>query len=530
MRRPYRVLLVAALVGGSALVAGTSSSASVGTWTKITSPKGPGQPIYQFFSQNAATPVTPTITVAGQASVDVTAVNIYCFSENDTKVEGPLTTSTVSVSSGFFSAPGVKTPGQESCVLRAVPTTYTGISSNTNDGYVGAFAGPSFYPGAKVIEAGGAVGVVEAYQQRAVDLAGSPDEFGVEVQAPTTDFSKSFDDLAVGLEPSAVLTSGNLTVSGTSTRSGVVVDGRNAYLPADAQVFKDSTSTAPLVTLTGKRLSDGDVTSSDTEPLSWCNGNAYPQSSGSCAVRSAGVTLVRTVVTSAQGAVLSLHDRFVSSNGAAHSISFEYLNFLRGEDWGDAGVMLPGHSAFSVPSPDSTVTSLPAGPNTFYLTSDLHAADNAPNRTDTGYTYSGKPTLFFQAGGEFALRYSRHLPAHGSAEVSLGVESTFSIATVKSLAKSEQKALTEHLTILKPKSKAKVGTKVTVSGEITNPVNGLPTSVTVKSGSVHETATVSSSGKWSVKLKLKKGKAKITATATDPSGHKLAAKVKADVT
>jgi hypothetical protein len=527
MRRLTSVVAVAVLIGGAALAAGTSS-ASVGTWTKITSPKGPGQPIYQFFSTNGGSPA-PTITVAGQASVDVTAVNIYCFSENDTVVEGPLTAATVSVSSGFFTATGVTAPNDDSCVLRAVPTTYTGISSGKNTGYVGAFAGPSFYLGAKVLETTGGVAVLgafEAFEKRAFVVAGSPDAVGVEFQAPTTDFSKSFEDVALDLETSAALTNDNLTASGPSTKSGVVVDGHDAYLPAETEAVQASTSTAPNVTFTAKRLSNGDVTSSDTEPLSWCNGNAYPQTTGSCVVRSTGVKLVRTAVTSAQGAVLSLNDRFVSTNGAAHSISLEYFNVLVSQSWGDAGVMLPGHSAFSVPSPNSTVTSLPVGPNTIYVTSDVHAADNAPNRTDSGYTYSGKPTVFFATGGEFALRYSRHIPAHGSAEISLGLSTGFSLTTVKSLAKSEQKALTEHLTITKPKPGAHVGTKVTVSGEVANPVNGLPTSVTVTSGSHSATATVSTSGKWSVKLKVASDGATIRAKATDPSGHKLSTKVK----
>jgi Glucodextranase, domain B len=521
------IALAVVLVGGSALAAGTSS-ASVGTWTKITSPKGPGQPIYSLFDVGGA---TPTISVAGQASVDVTSVNIYCLSDNDREAQGPLNASAVSVSSGFFTATGLSLP-ETQCVLRAIPSTYTGISSGKNSGYVGAFAGPSYYLGVKEVELSGstpAFGFFEAFEQRAIDVVESPSQLGVFFQILGSDFSKSDVDTTSAYEESSLLETGNLTSSGPSTRSAVVVDGHNAYLPGVAIGLEATSGTAPGVTFTAKRSSSGDVTSSDSEPLSWCDGNAYPQTSGSCTVRSTGVKLVRSVVTSEQGATISVRDRFVSSNGAAHSISVEYLNVLVNQSYGDAGVMLPGHSSFSIPSPDSTVTSLPAGPNTFYLASDVHAADNAPNRADTGYTYSGKPTLFFATGGEFALRYSRHIPAHGSAALGFGFESAFSIGTAKSLAKSEQKAFTEHLTITKPKSGAKVGKSVTVSGEITNPVNGLPTSVTVKSGSVDETATVSSTGKWSVKLTLKKGKHAIRATATDPSGHKLAAKVTAKV-
>ena len=80
MRRPVRFVMIAALALGTVLVA-VPGSATTGTYTKITSPKGPGQPIYEFFN-DAITP-NPMMNVSGVTSNDVTAVNFYCFSNDD---------------------------------------------------------------------------------------------------------------------------------------------------------------------------------------------------------------------------------------------------------------------------------------------------------------------------------------------------------------------------------------------------------------------------------------------------------------
>jgi hypothetical protein len=517
MRRLLRMIAIATLVAVPTLVA-MPGSAATGTWTKITSPKGPGKPIYQFF--NIAT-TTPKINISGVTSNDVTSVNFFCFTNADQNTSSaPLNAAPVPVSSGEFSATGVSTPGSAGCVLRAVPSTYTGISGGHNTGYVGAFAGPSFYLGGHLTEfsTGSKVDVweVEDFQQRAFDVFASPDAAGVEVQEPIDDFVKIVAGV-VGGEFDLAIFSGNLVATGSSTHSDLVIDGRSAYLPTTLDELAVSASSVPAVSVSMKRLPSGNVSIAETDPLRSCSGNVYPPSDGTCTPVSTGVELKRTIVTSTQGAVATVHDKFVSTNHRAHSIKIEYFNDLPGESQGEVGVRLPGKTSFTVPTPNTTKT-VPNGPRTIFMASDIHATDNQPDRADLGLTYSGKPSVFFPNKGEFAMRYTRHIPAGGSANLSFALESGFGMATVSPWATKAQKALTDHLVIASAH-----GSPTTIKGSITNPVNGYPATVTVRSGSKHATAKVSLSGTWTATLHLSAGNHSITAKTTDPSGRILTA-------
>src|SRR4051812_27668931 len=140
MRRVAQICSVTALV-----VAGTVSAlpanGALGTWTKITSPKGPGQQIVQY--QSTTTSET-TLDVSGITSSDVTTnVNIYCFSHSNTRAVGPLNAAPVPVAGGAFNASGLTiSQSLVPCVLRAVPDTDTSIAPNgLNSGFVGAYGG-----------------------------------------------------------------------------------------------------------------------------------------------------------------------------------------------------------------------------------------------------------------------------------------------------------------------------------------------------------------------------------------------------
>jgi hypothetical protein len=518
MRRPLQMIAIATLIAVPTLVA-VPGSAAAGTWTKITSPKGPGKPIYQFANLGTS---TPTMNISGVTSNDVTAVNIYCFTEGEHQTtDSPLNAAPIPVSSGEFSATAVPTPESIGCVLRAVPSTYTDInSSGQNSGYVGAFAGPTFYLGGHVVEfsTGSKIKLweVEDVQQRAIGIFASPDAAGIEVQEAIDDFSKIADPTVAG-EFNLALISSNLVATGSPTHSDIVIDGRNAYLPNTLDGIAVSPASVPAASVSFKRLSNGNVSIAETDPLRSCSGNVYPPSSGTCTPVSTGVELKRTIVTSTQGAVATVRDKFVSTNDRAHSIRIEYLNDMPGAASGNAGVRLPGKTSFSVPNPNTTNT-VPNGPRTIFLASDIHATDNQPDRADLGLTYSGKPSIYFANRNEFGLRYSRHIPAGGSANLSFALESGFGMSTVSAWATKAQKALTDHLVI-----SSAHGSPTTIKGSITNPVNGLPATVTVRSGSKHATGKVSLSGAWTATLHLSAGNHTITATTTDPSGRTLTA-------
>src|SRR3954463_6386086 len=118
MKRVVRILAIGGLLSATAAVAAAPASGAVGTWTKITAPKGPGQSVYQYF--NADTTPSPTMTVSGLASPDVANVNIFCFSNLDQKTSSaPMNASPLPVSGGAFSGTGIPTPNR-ACILRAV--------------------------------------------------------------------------------------------------------------------------------------------------------------------------------------------------------------------------------------------------------------------------------------------------------------------------------------------------------------------------------------------------------------------------
>jgi hypothetical protein len=528
VRRLSRLVAVAILIGGPALAA-APASAGPATWTTITSPTGPGQPIYQLYNLTTGHP-SGLLDLSGTASSDVTAVNIYCFYDLDQQAFVPaLNTAPIPVSAGAFSAADLVPPGGVPCVLRAIPTSYTELAvDGQNTGYVGAFAGPTLYSDSERLGYSSDTTVddwaVTDEQQRAQDFLASPDLGGVVLQDPARSFSLSVSPDEAG--SILGLTGANRVQTGlSSSRSEIVIDGHNAYLPLTLSGFVADPTSVPAVQVSVHRHKTGNVSIVETDPLTWCSGDAYPQSAGSCTPVPTGVALSRRISTSDQGAVITVADRFVSTDHVAHSLKLEYNNLLPAQAFGHIGVRLPGKSTFFEPKPNTTKSHLRAGAHTIVIANDLHAAERSLNRVDTGLTYSAKPIVYFASRHTFGLQYSRQIPAGGFAGFAFRLEVANSLTAMTPLAQAAQRALTDHLVISAPHHGATVTSPVTVKGSITKAVNGLPTTVRVHSAARHKTATVSASGRWTAKLTLAAGTHRITVKTTDPGGVKLSTSV-----
>jgi hypothetical protein len=273
MKRRVWVSAATVLSASCAVIvtAGTGARAD-GTWTRITAPKGPGGHIMQLV--NADENANPTLTISGSTSADVTGVNVYCFWNLDQRTSSnpPLNGgSALPVSAGAFSgtvaAPqfgaGGATP---SCLLRAVPSTYTQIDgAGNNTGYVAAFSGPTFYAGrltphhTTTATNSPVVGweLTSAHQQ-AWNWLGGPADDSLADAGPA-------DDVANTVGPSS--SDGFLDVSrtnvtrpsGSSTHSGIVVDGKSAYLPAALAYLATVPANVPGISLHAQRNSTGAV-------------------------------------------------------------------------------------------------------------------------------------------------------------------------------------------------------------------------------------------------------------------------------
>jgi hypothetical protein len=532
VRRLTRFVVVAILLGAPALVAAPASGAQ-GTWTTITSPVSPGQPLYQLYNLTTGHP-SDAFDISGTASSDVTAVNIYCFYDLDQWAFTPaLNSAPIAVSAGAFTASDLVPPGGAPCVLRAIPTSYTQLGvSGLNTGYVGAFAGPTLYSDSERLgySSGTTVDQWSATdeQQRAEDLFASPDLGGVLLQAPVRALTDTVSPGAIG-SLLGLFDANRVQTGLASSHSEIVIDGRNAYLPLTLSEFVADPTSVPAVQVSVHRHTTGNLSIAETDPLTWCSGDAYPQAAGTCTPISAGVELIRDIATSDQGAVITVHDHFVSTDHAAHSLSLEYSNLLPAQTFGHAGVRLPGKSVFFEPKPNTTRSHLPQGARTIFIANDLHAVDGSVNRVDTALTYSGRPTIYFASRHTYGLQYSRRIPATGFAGFAFQLAVGNSLKTVTPLARASQHALTDRLLISTPHHGAKLTSPVTVKGSITKAENGLPATVRIHAGSAHVIASVSSAGKWSTTLTLAAGRHRITVKTTDPGGVTLTWSVRVKV-
>jgi hypothetical protein len=537
MRFRARMLTTAVpLAGLFAAALAVPAAGATGTWTTITSPKGPSQKIYPFFSLNADP--SPDIVISGTASSDVANVNVFCFSDFDQRVSSQLNTAPLAVDGTTHEFSGTITINGPStgCVLRAVPDTYGGISFGTNTGYVAAFRGPTFFYGGRITATNTAEQVIGSdnlvAQERGYNRFSSADITGLHQMYARDPFSMNVAPV-YDLLDALTLTEGNVVPSGDApVRSSIVVDGVNGYLPATLDAFVSDGSTVPDVTLSRARnASTGDVTVTETSPISACAGNAYPQDADAdaCTAVDTGVSLQRTLTTSHQGAVVVVRDSFVSKDNAAHAVKVEYAQQLGQQTSGQVGVRLPGDSGFHAPVAGQTKT-LPAGAGTIYTTTDVHAVDGQGERVTGGLTYSGNPQVYFNDADAMALRYTRTVPKGGLARMTFAREVGFSMQAVSALAAAMQKSFAPHLRMTSPKSGATVHNSFTVKGKVTNATNGYPGAVTVTVGGGSKTVKVGSTGSWSATFSRSDGTYRATATSKDPGGVKLADSVKFKVT
>jgi hypothetical protein len=506
-----------------------------GTWTTITSPKGPSQALYPFFSLNADP--SPDIVISGTASSDVSNVNVFCFSDFDQRVTSQLNAGPLAVDGTTHTFSGTITINAPStgCVLRAVPDSYGGIGIGTNTGYVAAFSGPTFFYGGRITAMNTAEKVIGSdnlvAQARGYNRFSSADISGLDQMYARDPLSMN---LAPVLDLLDVLTLDEANVvpsSGVPARSEIVVDGVNGYLPATLDAFVSDGNTVPAVTLSRSRnASTGDVTVTETSPISACDGDGYPQDpdADTCTAVATGVSLKRTLSTSHQGAVVVVRDAFVSTDNAAHTVKVEYSQQLGQQTAGQAGVRLPGDAGFHAPVPGQTKT-LPAGAGTIYTTSDIYAVDGQGDRVTGGLTYSGNPQVYFNDEDMMALRYTRTVPKDGVARMTFAREVGFSMKTVSGLAAAMQKSFAPHLKVTNPDAGAAVNNTFTVKGKVTNATNGYPKTVTVTVGGGSKAVTVGSGGGWSATFSRADGTYTAKASTTDPGGAKLSDSVKFNV-
>jgi Glucodextranase, domain B/PASTA domain len=510
---PRRRLLAPAIVAVLTLL-----PAAARATVKASSITVPGGTSFQTndLDQTSPTPLTVRGTYTADAPSD--SVDVRCYGAStltfhaDVGASGAFDT-TDSLSKLIPS--GSNAPLMNVCRLRAVP-------HNASPSNLAPFAGPLV-----------AVGDIKRYK---VGGALSDVYYGAPQLAAANDYQGLGD---CGLEDSLVIDPTTLqqsrrlffcndwysatdTPSGPS-RSGLQIDGFNVYAPSAVDgnfdtVNLSSSSNFPAFSFGPTRNpATGDVTITESDALARCTaGNFIVPSGANCpALTTVPVEADRTIAQDHNGRVVRIVDRFVSTDGQAHSfdglIDNDFFDTTTGYrfPWVDGG-------AYHQHSTTDALPGAPAGPGTIYVKDDIGAADGDAVHPQGAITFSSPPDgVTFNSSTTFLLRYRRTIPATGA----LTLVFTYSIASraaeVAGYAHdAEDQAGSPVVTISNPMNGAVVGdSALNLRGFATD--NGGVTSFTVNGSPV----ALGAGGAWSLPVRLPLGTSTFTATATDRFGN-----------
>ena len=513
-----RIIVAIALTASAQGLATAVAAPGGGTFTRITTPAAK---VVERLPASGA-----SFAVSGSTSSDVTSVDIDCITNSTTTASTVTALATnVPVSSERFHATATISGGTTllTCRLRAIP------SGEATSGYLGAYSGPVVYP--YFVHAainGGTTYGVSAFDTEGTgfalvgDAGQCSDALGTLTQ-PDVAVHPSFGRCAFG-----VAAFDDALV--TATRTGVEVDGKNAYLPFSVENFLNGTEalslSVPAVKYSSTHSPDGDLTVTESAPLVRCSGsNLYPPTMVSCpSLVSTGVTFLRTATVFRKGHQIKIRDRFTGVDVSAHTVSIHYLDQVDAPSRGAVGFSYPGHSAkFGTAAPGTTITGLGSGAGTLLARSDLDAAGDEPTADTLGFTWSRPPSsVAFGAvtASDFRLAYTLRVAAHGAGFVGFALSEASLTSAVSKLANSAAADMVTPPSITSPRLHARVGsTSTTVKGRLVAGANGLPATVTINGHAARITKTSVTTARYSVTFAESTGKHRITAVAKDSAGN-----------
>jgi hypothetical protein len=245
----------------------------------------------------------------------------------------------------------------------------------------------------------------------------------------------------------------NITSSGTPTGSTIKVNGHNAYLPGAVKDYLRGTLALvlnqPGETVTFNRATNGDQTITELAQLKRCSvSDLYPPTSVSCpTLVNTGVTFKRVTKIIRGSFQIVVHDKFISTNGAAHPVSVQYVGNAEGVDdsgfYGAPGYLFPGQTSFHTVHHDQIFNGFGTGPKNLFIRSDIHAFEGEQSADTYAVTWGrGPQKVQFSHTDvrQFFLAYSLNVPASTPVTLGFAASDKNTTAQVKPLAAA---ALTE---------------------------------------------------------------------------------------
>lgn len=525
--RVARGLTGAAVTLAASVTLGAGTASAVITQTAITTPSSP---FYYQFDHNASP--TPTVTISGTTNSTAPgsdAVDINCYyAQGGNIIAAPVASDIVTDASGNFSYTGpINTVYEEpapigamgrTCTLRAVPAGDTSTSGLSQ--YAGPFSELDYLNLDGVIGAGNSPPYADYFYT--ATSTGAYDDYD-SVGGCGLDYSYAMqpgmdlDDGATWFCAGALYHAADFDEA-DSSRSEIQVDGEDAYDSQAADYVFDGGGNEPgfpaLTSSYAKDPATGGATIEESEDIVECPSPvAYPPTASDCGSWvSSGVSFHRTISESEDGELVTMTDRFTSTDNRPHRLSLQYDDFgsLGGEPVWD----LPGTAGYATYSSGDAV-SLPPTSTGVISAQDGILPDGNTEDGPGSIVYSTQPTqaTFFNHQ-DMLLDYVESVPAGGSVSITQSYVTAYDNAEREKVADAQaEETARPMVSITSPADGSTVSaSSVEVSGTA-SAFAGL--SLTVDGAAV----PVNSDGTWSTAVALDPGANTITASASDDSGN-----------
>jgi hypothetical protein len=512
---PTHVRRLVAVAGTAALALAVQvpvhAASGAGTWTKITVPSGrttvlsggsPGQ-----------------MTVAGTASPDVTAVNVYCLRGAGAEATALTVATSVAVTTGAFQAtvPVPSSLGFGSvCRLRALPGDV-----GVHDAYVSSYAGPvlNLDEWSRSTDAGRVFGFFLQAGSGTGEITASGGGKCASAQLATVEG----DFLADPGSPGCMFALGNSDV--TDTGSGLVVDGHLAYLPYGE--FQHSLPSTRELSVSVHAQASGAVTWRESATVERCAGTDQFPPPGSCtSMVSTGVEFQRTGTMLPSGHQVRVRDTFTSTDSRRHVLSLAYGMATTPPATGGLGYHFPGHAAgFAAPVTGQVVQGLGTRAATMLVRSDRFSVEGDPGADTRAITWSRAPSHVAISPTDvsaFELTYALTVPKGGAAHLGFADSEALTTEAAPPLGARGAADMMPVPRITAPSDHSHVtGTTTTVKGSVRAGANGLPVAVTVNGHRATLTRRSGTTATFAVTFKEPLGKHTLTAVARDAAGNTL---------
>ena len=510
-RHGRRLAVTMVSVMSVALLGASAAHATAPTSTSITSPSDP----FFGFDQGQTQNVTISGTSNGSAP---DTVDILCYSDNGSSgtVQEGVANDVSLDSAGNFSTSvpisSMHTGGSNTCHLRAVPH---GPPPTTG---LGSFVGPR-----------AAIGYLEKSTSGSVLY----DYYAYVPQITAADDYDSYSSCGLDnsylYDPSVF---GQFDVNGfycndfadnpsasNSARSGIEIDGQQAYGPYSADQLNGGASGLPSLTINSitQDSSNGDLTISETDPIVTCNNPCT-------AFSPSGVEVQRTISETDDGHIVYIDDSYSSTGGASHTVDLRLENE---QDFAAQGLTptpanvsyeFPGESTFAPHGPGDSV-SVPATAPASILVENNQEPDGSTSGGRGAITYGQPVSNPFAFGNgrytasTFDAANAFTVPASGSVPIRYAYSSEYTSAAAQQDAyTAEDKFQAAMVAISSPANGATVSSSpVTVTGTASAGSG-------VKSVTVNGVAATVSGGSFKASVPLTKGTNALTAVVTSNSG------------